>query len=211
MRTMPARPSPSPGKLLDPTGMRRRSLSSLASRSLAAGLLAGAAVATGFGSWAAAQGTGFDSNAPVNYAADRIELQDRQKRVVLSGNVDINQGNLRLRAARTTVAYTDAGSLRIQRIDATGGVQVTRGGETASGNVAIYDFNRRIITMVGNVALRRGSDTLNGGRLVIDLDRGVSSVDGRSGGSSPALGSPLGNSTAGGRVSGSFSVPRRSN
>lgn len=149
---------------------------------------------------------GFNSNAPVNYAADRIELQDRQNRVVLSGNVDIKQGDMNLRAARTTVAYTDAGSLKIQRIDATGGVSVARGGETARGDVAVYDFNRRVITMAGNVALRRGSDTLNGGRLVIDLASGVSSVDGRAGGGSSALGN--GNSGSG-RVSGTFSVPKR--
>nr|WP_235829476.1 LptA/OstA family protein [Croceicoccus estronivorus] len=138
---------------------------------------------------------GHDSKAPVNYAADRIELQDRQDRVVLSGNVDITQGNLRMQAARTTVEYTNAGSLKIQRITATGGVNVTRGTETAKGNVGVYDFNSRVITLVGNVALRRGSDTLNGQRLVIDLDTGVSSIDGKAGGAS------------GGRVSGSFSVP----
>lgn len=190
--------------------MQPRSLSSLAVRALAGGMIAGTIAMAGFTSWAGAQGiAGFNSNAPVNYAADRIELQDRQNRVVLSGNVDVSQGDLRLRAARTTVAFTDAGSLRIQRIDATGGVQVKRGNETASGNVAIYDFDRRIITMVGNVALRRGSDTLNGGRLVIDLARGVSSVDGRSGGSSSAVGSPVGSSGGGGRVTGSFTVPQR--
>lgn len=148
---------------------------------------------------------GFNSNAPVNYAADRIELQDRQNRVVLSGNVDIKQGDMNLRAARTTVAYTNAGSLKIQRIDATGGVSVARGSETARGDVAVYDFNRRVITMAGNVALRRGSDTLNGGRLVMDLATGVSSVDGRAGGGSSALGTGTG---GGGRVSGTFSVPK---
>jgi lipopolysaccharide export system protein LptA len=136
-----------------------------------------------------------DSKAPVNYAADRIELQDRQNRVILSGNVDITQAGMRLQSARTTVEYDDAGSLRIQRITATGGVNVTRGDETARGAVAIYDFNRRIITMAGGVSLRRGGDTLNGKRLVIDLDTGVSSVDGKRGGQ------------GGGRVSGTFSVP----
>jgi lipopolysaccharide export system protein LptA len=154
-----------------------------------------------------AQGiAGHDSSAPVNYAADRIELQDRQNRVVLSGNVDISQGGLNLKAARTTVAYTNAGSVKIQRIDATGGVFVQRGGETARGDVAIYDFNRRVITMAGNVALRRSGDTLNGGRLVIDLASGISSVDGRAGGSSSALGN---GGSGGGRVSGTFSVPKR--
>jgi lipopolysaccharide export system protein LptA len=149
--------------------------------------------------------SGHNSDAPVNYAADRIELQDRQNRVVLSGNVDITQAGLNLKAARTTVAYTDNGSLKIQRIDATGGVSVARGNETARGDVAIYDFNRRIITMAGNVALNRGGDTLNGGRLVIDLASGISSVDGRAGGSSSAVGN---GGSGGGRVSGSFSVSK---
>lgn len=148
---------------------------------------------------------GHNSNAPVNYAADRIELQDKQNRVVLSGNVVINQAGLTVRSARTLVNYTDAGSLRIQRITATGGVQVTRGNEAARGDVAVYDFNRRIITMAGNVRLNRGTDTLNGGRLVIDLDSGVSSVDGRASGSSSVTGT--GNANSGGRVTGSFSVP----
>ena len=148
---------------------------------------------------------GHNSNAPVNYAADRIELQDKQKRVVLSGNVEINQGDLRLRAARTTVAYTDEGSLKIQRIDATGGVLVTRGSESARGEVAVYDFKRRIITLAGGVGLRRGGDTLNGGRIVIDLSSGISSIDGSAGGSSSALGTSGG---GGGRVSGSFAAPK---
>ena len=173
--------------------MHRRSLKSLGIRGLAAGLLVGATLSA-----SSAQVAGFNSNAPVDYAADRIELQVRQNRVVLSGNVAIRQADLRLNAGRTTVAYTDTGSLAIQRIDASSGVTVSRGGETASGNVAIYDFNRRIITMIGNVKLRRGTDTLNGGRLTIDLDTGVSSVDGSAGGSGP-----------GGRVSGSFAVPQR--
>ncbi|RZA28883.1 MAG: OstA family protein [Proteobacteria bacterium] len=139
-----------------------------------------------------------NTNAPVSFNADRLELQDRQNRVVLSGNVVINQGNLRLQASRTTVAYTDAGKLEIQRLDATGGVVVTRGNETARGDSAVYDFNRRVIIMSGGVALKRGGDTLNGGRLVIDLRTGLASVDGRGGGTS---------TSPSGRVSGSFSVP----
>lgn len=145
---------------------------------------------------------GHNSNAPVSYAADRIELQDAQNRVVLSGNVDIQQAGLRVRSARTIVNYSDAGSLSIQRITATGGVEVTRGNERASGENAIYDFNRRVITMAGNVSLRRGTDTLNGGRLVIDLESGQSSVDGSAAGGSAAGAGP-------GRVSGSFAVPQR--
>lgn len=172
-------------------------------RSAGAGFLATIALASGI-AWS--QGlAGHNSDAPVNYAADRIELQDRQSRVVLSGNVRIDQAGLTLNAARTLVDYTDGGSLRIQRIMATGGVTVTRGNERARGNVAVYDFNRRIITMAGDVRLNRGGDTLNGGRLVIDLRTGVSSVDGRSSGSSGVAGTA--GQSSGGRVTGTFSVP----
>ncbi|MEL7729779.1 LptA/OstA family protein [Citromicrobium bathyomarinum] len=168
----------------------------LAARSGVAGFVLAACTVVGLQLNAQAI-AGHNSNAPVDYAANRIELQDRQNRVVLSGNVQITQANLRLNAARTIVDYTDAGSLSIQRISATGGVTVTRGDERAQGNVAVYDFNRRIITMTGDVRLQRGSDTLNGGRLTIDLRTGLSSVDG--------AGSAGGES---GRVTGSFSVPQ---
>ena len=155
-------------------------------------LVAVVATIAGLGGWQAltAQAiSGHNSNAPVDYAADRIELQGRQDRVVLSGNVDVTQGGLRVRAARTVVDFTNTDSLKIQRITATGGVVVTRGGETARGDVAVYDFNRRIITLAGNASLRRGNDTLQGNRFVIDLNSGVSSAEG-------------------GRVSGTFSAPK---
>jgi lipopolysaccharide export system protein LptA len=177
-----------------------------ACRTACGAFLAAGAVLVGWQQLSAQGVAGHDSNAPVNYAADRIELQDKANRVVLSGNVDVTQGDLRLRAARSTVAYTNQGSLKIQRLDAVGNVVVTRGDESAKGDVGVYDFNRRIITMAGNVALRRGTDTLNGAHLVMDLNAGITSVDGRAGGGSSALG---GTRTSGGRVSGTFSVPQR--
>ena len=189
---------PSRANRLSAGGMSRSrlSLSALALRGLAAGALAGSVAALSFGSVAGAQNIGgFNSNQPVSFNADRIELQDRQNRVVLSGAVVISQGDLRLSADRTTSAYTDAGTLTIQRVDATGNVVVTRGAERASGSAAVYDFNRRVIILSGGVNLRRGSDSLNGGRLVIDLNSGLSSVDGNAAGSSS------------GRVSGTFAVP----
>ncbi|SHN56055.1 LptA/OstA family protein [Erythrobacter sanguineus] len=143
-----------------------------------------------------------DSRAPVDIAADRIDLQDRVNRVVFSGGVSVTQAGLNIRSDRMLVNYTDADGLEIQRITATGGVTITRGDERASGDNAIYDFNRRIITMAGDVRLRRGSDTLNGGRLVIDLESGLSTVDGSVARS--AAGAP-----ANGRVTGTFTVPQR--
>ena len=182
----------------------RTPMRTLALRGIAGGLLAGAVAAAAFGSVAGAQNiAGFNSNQPVSFDADRIELQDRQNRVVLSGSVVIRQGDLRLSADRTTIAYTDSGTLTIQRLDATGNVVVNRGNEQASGAAGVYDFNRKIITLSGGVNLRRGTDRLSGGRLVIDLNTGLSSVDGAGSGRRPD-----GTTTNGGRVSGTFAVPQ---
>lgn len=150
-----------------------------------------------------------DSRAPVTYDAGKFVLDDRANRVVFSGGVTVNQANLTLRSDRMLVNFTDAGQLEIQRITATGGVTITRGNERASGDNAIYDFNRRIITMAGNVRLRRGTDTLNGGRLVIDLVSGLSTVDGSAAGGSTSAGTGAGSASGNGRVTGSFAVPQR--
>lgn len=154
----------------------------------------------------AAQGIArHDSRAPVTYDAGKFVFDDRGNQAIASGGVILTQAGLRVQSDRMLVNFTDAaGQLEIQRITATGGVVITRGDERASGDNAIYDFNRRIITMAGNVRLRRGSDTLNGGRLVIDLDSGLSTVDGSAAGTGAAPGTPAGR----GRVTGTFNVPQ---
>ncbi len=145
-----------------------------------------------------------NTNAPVSFDAGNIDFDDRNNRVVLTGGVIVEQAGLTVRSNRMLANYTDDGSLDVERITANGSVVVTRGNERASGDVAVYDFNRRIITLAGNVRLSRGGDTLNGGRLVINLDTGLSSIDGRASGRS---GTP-GTEGSDGRVTGTFSVPQ---
>ncbi len=188
---------------IDPTVPHSRR----ALRSFAIGFAVSAAVIAGAGHLSAAPQASHNSNAPVDFSADHMELQDKQKRVVLTGNVDVVQAELRLTADRTLMAYTDADKLTLQRVDATGHVTVLRNDETARGDDAVYDLNRKLITMVGHVVLRRANgDTLNGGRLVIDLNTGISSIDGHSAGAAAIPGQPGGNT---GRVSGTFNVPKK--
>jgi lipopolysaccharide export system protein LptA len=147
-----------------------------------------------------------NSNAPVDFSAGSIEVQDRADRVVLSGGVRVTQAGMTVTSQRMTVAYSRQGGTDVNRLDATGGVVVTKGEERASGNVAIYDLDRRLITMVGNVQLTQRGNRLNGGRMVIDLNSGRATVDGRG-----ATRGPDGNVVpgAGGRVTGTFTVPER--
>jgi lipopolysaccharide export system protein LptA len=152
-----------------------------------------------------------NTNAPIDVASDRIELQDRANRAILSGNVQIKQAEMTLSAARVTVTYTGQvtdGSPQVSRLDAAGGVTVARPDQTAHSQYAVYDLNRRVITMVGGVTLRQGANTVSGGRLSIDLDTGRATIDGSGvrGGTTP--GEP-GVQSTGGRVTGRFSVPNR--
>ena len=148
--------------------------------------------------------------APIDFGADRIELQDRADRVVLAGNVSVKQAEMTLGASRMTVAYTGeviGGNPQVSRLDASGGVTVRRPGQTAKSQYAIYDLNRRLITMLGGVSLMQGSNNVNGARLTINLDTGRAVIDGSGVGGSAGV--PGAAPARGGRVTGTFSVPQR--
>lgn len=154
---------------------------------------------------------GHNAKAAVDFDADRIEVQDRSDRVVLAGNVKVRQAGMTLDTARLTVAYTrGGGNVDVERLDAAGGVVVRSGTDTARGNFAIYDLNRRLITMVGGVELNQNGNIVRGGRLLIDLTSGRAVVDGSGVGGS-AIPGPGGTTTParGGRVSGSFTVTKK--
>lgn len=152
-----------------------------------------------------------NSNAPIDFSADTIELQDRANRAVLAGNVAVKQADMTLNSSRLTVAYTGQvtnGSPQVSRLDASGGVTVRRPDQTARSQYAVYDINRRVITMLGAVTLTQAGNTVNGGRLTINLDTGRAVIDGSS--VAGAVKGPDGTVTqTGGRVSGRFSVPKR--
>lgn len=154
-----------------------------------------------------------DSNAPVDFGADHIELQDKAHQAILSGNVTLHQAEMTLDAARMTVFYSGqiTGSPSASRFDAAGGVTVKRPNQTARSQYAVYDLNKRVITMLGAVSLTQGGNTINGGRLTINLDTGRAVIDGSSVGGGNAAGAPAGTTTSGGRVTGRFSVPDRGN
>lgn len=143
---------------------------------------------------------GHDSNAPVDFSADRIELQDRSDRAVLSGNVDVVQGDMRLKADRVTIAYNAANHNQVNRMDASGGVVLTSRSETARAQFGIYDLKTRLVTMIGGVVLQRpGQGETRGSRMVLNLNTGFATLDGGSVGGQ------------GGRVTGRFTPPPRSN
>ena len=154
-----------------------------------------------------------DTSAPIDFAANAIELQDKANRAVLSGGVNIRQSNMTLTADRVTVAYTGqviGGSPQVSRLDASGGVTVVRPQQRARAQYGVYDLNRRVITMLGAVSLTQGTNTVTGGRLSINLDTGRAVIDGSSvGGAAAGTATDNGVVRQSGRVTGRFTVPER--
>lgn len=163
---------------------------------------------------AAGAQTRHDTNAPIDFGANQIQLQDKANRAVLTGSVAVKQAEMTLNAQRVTVAYTGQvvdGNPQVSRLDAAGGVVVRRPNQVAKSQYAVYDLNRRVITMIGAVSLQQGgANTVNGGRLTINLDSGRAVIDGSTaaGGNSPVPGGTVTTSPSG-RVTGTFSVPKR--
>jgi lipopolysaccharide export system protein LptA len=172
------------------------------SHSISLGLSLAVAASAALGQGAGSALKGHDTDAPVDVAADRIEVQDRADRAIFTGNVEVRQGSLELSTARLTVAYANQGGIEIERLEASGGVVLRSPSETARSRFAIYDLNRRLVTMIGGVTLTRGQSHVQGGRLVLDLDSGRAVMDGG------AAGAP-GVEANGGRVTGRFTVPAR--
>lgn len=182
-------------------------------------LAAVALVAGGYGYAHAQQASGkHDSNAPIDWNADRMEVHDRDHRAILVGNVKAVQQDMTLTADRATANYTGSvansggsgsggGNPQVHRLDATGNVVVTRPNEIARGEYGIYDLDKRLVTLIGHVTLDRSganAGTVRGGRLVINLNTNQANMDGSAVGGNGSAG-------AGGRVSGRFTVPQHDN
>ena len=136
----------------------------------------------------ATSGAGFDTDQPIEILADSLEVQQDQQVATFAGNVQVIQGEIRLKAARLQVHYaSDEGTSKtadgedapkIKRIDAAGDVFLSSPRETAKGDRGTYDVLNKQINLQGNVVLTQGQNVLRGERMVLDLVSGRSRIDG---------------------------------
>jgi len=122
----------------------------------------------------------FDGSAPVEVAADNLEIDQATGRAVLTGNVAIAQGDLRLSAARVTVEYAQTdGTRSIERLNASGDVLIVAGDDAAEGQEAVYTLGSSDILLAGDVVVTQGGNTLAGDRLTVNIKSGSGVVTGR--------------------------------
>ncbi|MBM2575624.1 lipopolysaccharide transport periplasmic protein LptA [Jannaschia sp. Os4] len=123
----------------------------------------------------------FDRGAPVEVAADSLEVDQASGQAVLTGNVVVSQDEMRLSADRVEVFYAtpEGGERQIDRIEATGDVVIVAGDDAAEGASATYRLGSGTIDMAGDVLVTQDGAVLAGDRLSVDLDSGAGTVTGR--------------------------------
>jgi lipopolysaccharide export system protein LptA len=143
---------------------------------------------------------GLSADQPIDIGADAASLRERDRVVVLSGNVVAKQGTIELKADKVTVYYAPGGAPKagtgvagqIDRLVAEGNVVVTRPGEIVKSAAATYEMAARQIVMSGHVVAMKDGNVVRGERVVVDLANETMRLD---------MGAP------GGRVRGVFVPP----
>lgn len=140
--------------------------------------LAGPAAALAQGTQVDLGGTPQDTSAPVSVDADQLSVDQATGAATFTGNVRVEQGELRLVADQVRVEYgADQGD--IQTLHATGNVTLANAEMAAEGQQAAYTIESGIIEMTGDVLLTQGSNTIAGERLTIDAAAGTGRMEGR--------------------------------
>lgn len=125
---------------------------------------------------------------PIRVNADRSEVLDKERKVILIDNVDITQGTARLRADIVTIEYGATGNTTtpglgsnfgdIRTLTARGNVFYVTPDLKANGALGVYVASTDTITLTGDIVLVRGEDVAKGERLVMELGAGKTTLDG---------------------------------
>lgn len=118
-----------------------------------------------------------EGGGPVSYSADNLEYFDAERRLVLTGDVDIVQNDARLRADRITLFFSRSGgeggsslaSGDIERMIAEGEVYYVRPAQSARGNRAVYEVAQDAVTFSGNVVVASEENVIRGEELVLQI------------------------------------------
>jgi lipopolysaccharide export system protein LptA len=120
-----------------------------------------------------------DTSQPIAITADAMEVEQEQQRAIFLGAVDVEQGDLLLKADRLVVYYRDkqaAEDNAIYKIEVEGNVHFATPNETAQGDSGIYNVDEGTIRLLGNVVLTSGQSVIRGSEAVMNLETGKSEV-----------------------------------
>jgi len=137
---------------------------------------------------------------PIQIESATLEVRDKNKMATFSGDVQVVQGQTKIKCQTLVVFYgaehgsgaarpaaqpgegssaraqkggvVPQGSQDIRRIEARGGVTITTKDQIATGDLGVYDPKKKTITLSGNVVVSQGPNVLHGDSVVVDMATG---------------------------------------
>lgn len=114
--------------------------------------------------------------------ADSLSVDQTSGASDFTGNVLAVQGDIRIAASALRIEYAAgarAGSQRVSRLVASGGVTFVTPTEALESRDAVYSLDAQTLEMSGEVMLVQGQNLLSGERFVADLRAGTGRMIGR--------------------------------
>ncbi len=124
---------------------------------------------------------------PITISADRMAAAENSHFVTFSGNVDVKQGDVRIRSDEMVVYYSPEKNMpkqqkdvqqkqQVEKMVCTGNVEITRGEWLGTSDQMEYLEARRQIILSGNAKAWQGQNMVSGNKIVHYLDEGRSEV-----------------------------------
>lgn len=149
------------------------------------------------------QGFSSDRDEPVKIEANSLEIHDKDRYAIFSGNVVVQQGDSTMRSRELKVHYegslrgsqkgekggaavakppagqtvTNDPAQRIRRLEALGGVIITSKDQKATGDSGVFDMPTNTATITGNVIITQGPNIMRAEKLIVDLKTGYSRME----------------------------------
>jgi lipopolysaccharide export system protein LptA len=111
-----------------------------------------------------------DVPSPIDISADRLEFDYGKGLLKYEGNVRVDHAGARIKARKLEVSFDPEGKRSLRKITARGDVEVTRGDESAHGEVAEYDPAAATIVLSQNAKLGSGPNSVAGERVLVYLN-----------------------------------------
>jgi lipopolysaccharide export system protein LptA len=147
----------------------------------------------------ALQGFSQNKDKPIQIEAQQLDVRDKDKVAIFSGNVVVVQGDTTMKCKTLHVFYDQddgkgtapkttmkaaqpgpGGKQSIKRLEARGGVIVIQKEQTATGETGIFEMKTNTVTLEGGkqgVVVAQGTNVLRGERLIVDLTTSAARVE----------------------------------
>ena len=119
-----------------------------------------------------------DQDKPIQIEADGVEIDDGRQMSIYSGNVEVQQGSMRLWADQVTVNHQE--SRQPSRIVATGSPAryrqlIEKGGNEVKARARRleYDASSEELVLIGDAELNQGKDSFKSDRILYDRAKAV--------------------------------------